>query len=128
MFSNFWCKRIESVRKLIVSRHSDGYIFVVRKPLTRSMCVGSSGWIPTMGWQRFCLTQTRWHVERVKFSNFWYKRIESVRKLIVSRHSDGYIFVVRKPLTRSMCGQEKFLGYKFLKTRIMETESPNWRK
>ena len=33
-----------------------------------------------------------------------------------------------KPLTRSMCGEEKFLGYKFLKTRIMETESPNWRK
>ena len=35
-----------------------------------------------------------------------------------------------EPLTRSMCGQEKFLVYKFLKTRIMETESrrPNWRK
>ena len=23
-----------------------------------------------------------------------------------------------------MCGQEKFLGYKFLKARIMETETP----
>ena len=30
--------------------------------------------------------------------------------------------------TRLIYEQEKILGYKFLKTRIMETESRNWQK